>query len=448
MTHLQYRTACMTLALVGWLGLPGHASAPPGAPQPQTQQPDKPKYSRDEYDALQAATAEKNPQQRLKVLDGIVAKYPNSELLIYFYQQYVRSYQETRAWPKVVEYFDKILSFPNLEQGARLNAMFQRSQTVEFAYNAKDANAKEQLTKARDVAREGLKGLNDFAKPAGATDEQFAAAKKLYSTQFRNTEGFASLELKDNAAAIEAFKASLAIDSTQALTAYRLGRAYLQKDPPAFLDGFWALARSISLKIPNDAAIRKYLRQQMTNYQLLGCDSLVDAEMKELIALSASSGERPATYSLPSRADLDKVLQQSTIVTVLADLKAGGDKGKLTWLAVCSGEFPEALGKVYEVTPGADSLVIKAAIGTTEDEVKAATAPNAELKVVGQPEAARLEKDGLFRFGGALVDYTPDPFFLHWDKVKVNGEDIPAEKTPAKKAGKAPGKRPPKKKSP
>jgi len=42
------------------------------------------------------------------------------------------------------------------------------------------------------------------------------------------------------------------------------------------------------------------------------------------------------------------------------------------------------------------------------------------------------------------VSYDPDPaFMLHWDKAKVNPEDIPAEKggkrTPHKVAPKSPG---------
>jgi hypothetical protein len=33
-----------------------------------------------------------------------------------------------------------------------------------------------------------------------------------------------------------------------------------------------------------------------------------------------------------------------------------------------------------------------------------------------------------------VMSYDPDPaFMLHWDKAKVNAEDIPADKTPAKK---------------
>jgi len=57
-----------------------------------------------------------------------------------------------------------------------------------------------------------------------------------------------------------------------------------------------------------------------------------------------------------------------------------------------------------------------------------------DIKVVGQPDAARVEKDSAIHFTGTLASYDPDPaFMVHWDKAKVKDEDIPKEKTPAKK---------------
>jgi len=61
--------------------------------------------------------------------------------------------------------------------------------------------------------------------------------------------------------------------------------------------------------------------------------------------------------------------------------------------------------------------------------LKKATTPNMDVKVVGQPDAARVEKDNVVHFTGTLVGYDPDPaFFLHWEKAKVKEEDIPKEK--------------------
>jgi len=132
-----------------------------------------------------------------------------------------------------------------------------------------------------------------------------------------------------------------------------------------------------------------------------------------------------------------------TIATVFADLKAGGDKGKLTWLAACGLDFPDVPGKLLEIVPGTDAVVLKIAFVTSQAEFDAATTPNMDVKVVGQPQAAKLEKDSAPRFTGTLVSYDPDPtFFLHWDKAKVNEEDLPKERAAPKKPVRRPTRKP------
>jgi hypothetical protein len=195
--------------------------------------------------------------------------------------------------------------------------------------------------------------------------------------------------------------------------------------------------------------VKDYLRKLIANYQGgTVCDSLTDAELNELLQLASSSPDRPGSYSIPSAADLAAAQKDMTIASVITDLKAGGDKGKVTWLASCGLEFPEVPGKVIEVVPGAaatDPIVLKIAFVTSEAEFDAATTPNMDVKVVGQPEAARIEKDSPIHFTGTLTSYDPDPaFFLHWDKAKVKEEDLPKEKgTPKKPAAKKPAAKKP-----
>jgi len=121
----------------------------------------------------------------------------------------------------------------------------------------------------------------------------------------------------------------------------------------------------------------------------------------------------------------------------------------VTWLASCGLEFPDVPGKLFEAVPAAtasDPIILKLAFVTDQTSFDAATAPDMEVKIVGQPEAAKLEKDSAPRFTGTLMSYDPDPaFMLHWDKAKVNAEDLPKEKTktPVKKpVAKRPVKKP------
>jgi tetratricopeptide (TPR) repeat protein len=397
----------------------------------------KPTYTIPEYNAFQAANAEKDPQARLKLLDDFGAKFPSSTLNPYVYQLYVKTYTELKNYPKVIEYADKLTALGDkVDIPTRLGALQSRCQVFPYAFNAKAPDATDQLNKERDAAQEGAKLLAAFTKPAGVTmtDAQFEEQKKPGVAFFQSAAGFACYQLKDYPCAITAFKAVLALTPTDAVASYRMGVAYLEMKPPQPLDGFWALGRAINLKIPDSDKIKDYLRRQILAYEQPGCDSLADAQLNELLQLSANSPDRPAAYTIPSADDLNKIRTSSNILTVLADLKAGGDKAKMTWLALCGAEFPEVVGKLIDITPGTDSVELKLYTGATPEEIQAATTANLDVKVVGQPEASRLEKEQGVRFSGTMVGYDPEPnFMLHWDKAKVNAEDIPTEKGGAKK---------------
>ena len=261
--------------------------------------------------------------------------------------------------------------------------------------------------------------------------------------------GQAAMNAKDCSAGVTSYKAALTLNPDDLTFNYRLGQAYLCMNPPQQMDAFWSIARAVTAKGATQAQaakVKDYLRKLIVNYQGgTVCDSLTDAELNELLQLASSSAERPSSYSLPSAADLSAAQKDMTIASVVNDLKAGSDKAKLTWLAACGLEFPEVPGKVIEVVPGTDAIVLKIAFVTSDAEFDAATTPNMEVKVVGQPEAARVEKDSAVHFTATLVSYDPEPaFFLHWDKSKVKAEDIPKEKgTPKKPPVRKPAARKP-----
>ena len=432
----------MLLLIVMHVGMFARPAAAQAAQTQQAQQDQKPAYTIAEYNAFQAARGEKDPQSRLKLLDDFVAKFPTSTLLQYIYQVYFDTYNQLKDYPKVIEYADKLLPLGDkLPIEARINIAYTRSFAFQTAFNPKDANAKDELAAARTAADMGLKLLEDWKKPDSLSADQYSQQKNLAAVTFDGAGGFAALQQKDYKTAVTYFRASLAITPNDAITSYRLGLAYVLQDPPQSMDGFWALARSVSLKGPGEAQVRDYLKKRLLVYQQPGCDNLIDPQMNELIQLATNSPDRPPTYSIPSTDDLNKVRQSSNILTVLSDLKGGGDKAKLTWLAICGSEFPEVVGKILDVSSTADAVDFKVFTGATEDEMQAATVPNMDVVVTGQPDVARLQKDDGIRFLGTLSSYDPEPFLLHWDKVKVDPTIIPATKN-------APGTHKPIKKPP
>jgi hypothetical protein len=394
-----------------------------------------PKYTQAEYNAEQACAAEKVPAAVVKCADDFVSKYPNSDLLVYIYPFYYRAYTELKNPLKVIEYADKLVSLGDkAEPGIRYEALYARA--LSFAQlNSTDPAA---AAKAREAAVLGLKTLDELKKPDNITPEDWLAKKRPATILFNYTAGNAAMTLKDYPAAVASFKAVLALNPDDPIANYNVGRAYQAMTPPQQMDAFWYFAKAVTAKGATEVQSRQikgYLRKLLANYQGgTVCDSLTDAELNELLQLAGSSAERPSSYSLPSAADLAAAQKDMTIASVVTELKAGGDKAKLTWLAACGLEFPEVPGKVIEIVPGTDFILLKIAFVTSDDEFEKATVPNMDVKVVGQPEAARVEKDSAIHFTGTLTSYDPDPaFFLHWEKAKVKGEDIPKEKAAPKK---------------
>jgi tetratricopeptide (TPR) repeat protein len=395
-------------------------------------------YTIPEYNAEQACGADKNPTSQVKCLDDFVSKYPNSNLLIYVYPMYYQAYAQLKNWAKVIETADKLVALgdkvgPNEKYGA----LYARA----FAFNNLGAADQAAQSKgAMAAADEGLKYVSQLKKPDSLDDKAFDEQKKQATIYLNGTAAQAAMVVKDYPNAIKYYKAVLALNPDEAITNYRLGQAYMASTPPQPLDGFWYIARAVSSKTATQqqsAQLKTYLRKVFANYQQAGCDNLVDAQMNELLQLAGSATDRPSTYAVPSSADLDAARKDMTIASVITDLKTGGDKAKITWLASCGLEFPDVPGKLIEITPGAteaDPVDLKVAFVTSDAEFQAATTANMEVKIVGQPEAAKLEKDNPVRFTGTLATYDPDPaFMVHFEKGKVNAEDLPKEKTPAKK---------------
>src|SRR6267378_4231094 len=343
-----------TLLLIAGSGPSAFAQAPAAAQDAGAAK--GPKYTQAEYNAEQACAAEKVPAAVIKCADDFVSKYPNSDLLVYIYPLYYRAYTELKNPQKVIEYADKLVALGDkAEPGIRYEALYARA--ISFAgMNSTDPAA---AAKAREAALLGLKTLDELKKPDNISVEDWPAKKRPAAILFNFTAGNAAMTMKDYAAAVASFKAVLALNPDDPVTNYNLGWAYQAMTPPQPMDAFWYFAKAVTAKGATEAQskqIKSYLRKLLANYQGgTVCDSLTDAELNELLQLAGTSAERPGSYSLPSAAALSAAQKDMTIASVVTELKAGGDKSKLTWLASCGLEFPEVPGKVIEVVPGTDA---------------------------------------------------------------------------------------------
>jgi tetratricopeptide (TPR) repeat protein len=439
------------LCLILGNGLKASAQAP-AAGQDAAGVSKAPKYTQAEYNSEQACAAEKVPAALIKCLDDFVAKYPNSELLSYIYPLYYQAYSAQKNYPKMIESADKLAGLGDkVDALTRFNAYYSHvaAYGTWITEQPKTAGVDPVAAKAaEDAAAAALKVMGDVKKPDNVADDAWTKQLTQFKVFLNGVAAQAASVAKDCASAVADYKSVLALNPDDAISAYRLGLAYMCLNPPQQMDAFWSIARAVTAKSATQAQsakVKDYLRKLILNYQGgTVCDSLTDAELNELLQLAGSSADRPGSYSIPSAADLTAAQKDMTIASVITDLKAGGDKGKLTWFASCGLEFPEVPGKVIEIVPGTDAIVLKIAFVTSDAEFDAATTPNMDVKVVGQPEAARVEKDGAIHFTGTLTAFDPDPaFFLHWDKAKVKEEDIPKEKGAPKKPVRKPAAKKP-----
>lgn len=395
------------------------------------------KYTMAEYNAYTAAANEKNPAAQLKALDDFVAKYPNSTLLNYVYPLYYQNYAAQKNYPKVMEFADKEIA---LGDKASATERYQAYSARAFAFNNTPNPDVATAKAAYQAALDGAKSVNALPKPEGYDQAKFDEDKKKAILSFNGTAANAAFAAKDYPNAIATYKTILTTNPDDFISNFNIGRSNLALTPPQQLDAIWAFARAATSKGATEQqskSVKAYLPKVIAAYQGgTVCDPLAQAELNELLQLAATSPDRPASYKLYSAADLDAARKDMTIASVVTDLKAGGDKAKLTWTAACGLEFPDVPGKIIDVTAGADTVALKNAFVTSDAEFDAATTPNMDvtIKTADQPEAAKLEKGNAVRFTGTLESYDPDPnFMLHWDKAKVNEEDLPKANKPAKK---------------
>lgn len=438
------------------LGL-GTGAGSSRAAQAQDQQAQKPQYTLQEYNAYKAADGQQDPQQKIKMLDDFVKQYPNSALLPFIYRDYYLTDYALKNFAGTIEYADRMVALGDkIDTQGRLEASVARAQAFYVGSGAdKNLQTPDAQTKARDASLAGLKTLDEWKKPDQMAADQYEQQKKGFTVMFNSIAAMTSNTLKDYPNAAKYYKVVLAADPTDAISHFRLGVVDLQMNPPQANEGFWELARSIGLKSkngPNEQQVKTYIRNQLLRYQQSSCEKLVDDQMNELLTLAASSADRPATFNIPSAADLEKA--RNDVANFIPALKTGGDAGKTMWLATCGLEFPDVGVRAME-DPNAqgDVISIKVYRPSAQDadaaskELQAATESNMEVKIAGQPEAARIKKDDQFRFTGTLTAYSQNPFMLSWEKAKVNAEDIPAEEKAAP-AKKGPAKKAPAKKAP
>src|ERR1700722_12855237 len=232
-------------------------------------------YTMAEYNAYQAAAAEKNPANQVKLLDDFVSKYPNSALLVYVYPLYTQAYLTQKNYQRMMEYADKTIGLgdkldPNAKYGAYYAHALACNAIVSDPANKAAAQDPALAKGCQAAAANALKALNDLKKPDNVTDDAFNAQKLPLQLFLNGVAAQAAMVQKNYVDAIGYYKAALALKPDDAILEYNLGKAELETTPPQTLDGFWSIARGASSKTATAQqanSLKSYLRKLIANYQ-------------------------------------------------------------------------------------------------------------------------------------------------------------------------------------
>ncbi len=264
----------------------------------------------------------------------------------YIYRAYYLTDYALKNYAGTLEYADRQIALGDkIDAQGRLEAEVARAQAYYVGSSEKPSRHPTCRPKRATPPSQGLKSLDDWKKPDAMAQDAYDQTKKGYTVLFNTIAAMTSMSLKDYPSAATYYKAVLATDPTDAVSHFRLGVVYLQMTPPQGTDGFWELARSIALKAPNAAQVQTYLKNQLIRYQQPACDQLVTDQITELVTLAGSSADKPATLNVPSAADLQKARDDTA--NFLPALKAGGDAGKVMWLASCGLEYPDVGVRIH-----------------------------------------------------------------------------------------------------
>jgi len=393
-------------------------AAPPQAAAPQWK-------SRDEYDAFNAMTAEKDPNKKISLAEAFLTKYPTSDFKSGAYLTEMQAYFSLGKSDQAVDAAKKVLGADpdNLDALAFLSYVFP------FTFKADDPDATAKLSRADSDAHHGLDVLQKFQKPANATDEQFKQYVDPKRALFNSAVGFVALQRKDYPNAIIAFKAAATGNPSDLYTFYRLGLAYLLSTPPDYDNGLWNVARSVGLanaaNAPDAANIQKYFEQSYISRH--GSD----AGEKDVLEQAKTAVTPPDGFKV-TPAERHKTTGNQAIDSFYSledTIKAGGDQAKQVWDQTKGQSFGFG-GKVVSAEKGPDPDTTLVGIAIT-DESKAADTPDIFVRSK-QADAKYLAKGNLVgSFKGTIAENNTTPSFSLTLDGTIDDDSLAAAKDQA-----------------
>ena len=340
-----------------------------------------------------AASKETNPAKQLDLLKQWEQKYPDSAL------KSQRMLMEAQAELAILgQAFNKPAGDPALAAGQKAG---------------------------KDLEDHFEEYFNDSMKPATATADQWAAAKKNSAIQVHSILANIAQTNKDDATAEAEYKKVLEVDPTQAASSYYLGLTILREmakaggtpDPARYSEAIYDLARALAVTGPNALpAAGRTADENSLKKALQGYHGDANNE-PDVIKQAANSALPPAGFHIESVVEIADAKQKNHDAwakehpelafweTVKDAITAGGDTA---FASVKDIGIPPAPGETYSGGPMLTGKVVSQTDKTITLNVDGVDAGDAVLKFDDNIKGT-IEPGTELKFKGIVDSYTMQP---------------------------------------
>lgn len=148
---------------------------------------------RDQDAAYQAFLKERDSAKKIRRGDDFLKKYPKSLLAERVDAGLVDVYRAQQDWKDCYQFANAALAL----QPDDVDVLTTVGWTIPHVYNPSDPDADQELNTAETYAKHAIEVLTKMPKPAGMTEEQFAAAKAARSFQAHSALGLVYFRRED-----------------------------------------------------------------------------------------------------------------------------------------------------------------------------------------------------------------------------------------------------------
>ncbi|MFL6437403.1 MAG: hypothetical protein ACJ71Q_07475 [Terriglobales bacterium] len=373
-----------------------------------------------EYNAYMSAISATDPNAKAQALEAFLQQYPNTIVKEETLEQLMAAYQAANNAAKMTDAANRLLQVnPNNIRALALLTFFTKAQA---AQQTNPQQAAQLYAQAAQYAQRGLQAAETMPHPAGVSDADFKKLQDGVRVIFNGAIGMDALQRKDFPTAQKALSAAVAVpeDANNLQDVYPLATAYLQANPPDYINGLFYAARAVDLAANNPAAqqqINKFAQYYYKKYH--GTTEGWDQVLQQ----AQNSPAPPAGFTItpapppPTPCEFaDTIMKQNPDVSQMAYgdwifvLGSGNQKDADAVWAFLNGKgipvsSPEHPAKVVSAT--ADQLQL----ATTDDDIQENKA-DVTLKMAKPLAATKVPQPGTMLVGrwvGKATSYAPLP---------------------------------------